>query len=104
MFIRSHGGELGIAEFVEGNTGEKFTKLVFCNAVFTEKAGLDANGKPLAGRTLTASWGPSLKGGLTDAEIIAQKDSLVVLETNKPEHYIVAKEGLTNVRKINHTW
>lgn len=103
-FVRSHGMDAGVSEFVDKSTGETFTKVVFPNAKFTEAAGLDSSGKPLAGRILTAGWGKSLPGGLTPDQVAARKEELCVIELNRPEHYLVCKQGELKTQKINTTW
>jgi hypothetical protein len=96
--------DAGVSEFVDRSTGETFTKVVFPNAKFTEAAGLDRDGKPLAGRTLTAGWGKSLAGGLTPEQVAARKNELCVIELNKPEHYLVCKQGEIKMQRINTEW
>lgn len=99
MFVRSHGGQAGVSDFVSTETGEKFTKLVFPQWRFTAAAGKDK-----AGKTLTAAWGRSLPGGLTAAEVAQQKDSLVVIEYKRPENYMVCRQGALNTTIVNCEW
>lgn len=86
-FAVSHGKKVMVSEFVNKTTGETFTKLAFPNAKHTKAAG------DLEGKIITASWGPSLPGGLTAKQVGLMKDELQILETERPEHFVVAKQG-----------
>jgi hypothetical protein len=96
MFVRSHGSKAMVSEFVNKETGETFTKVVFPNAKFTQG--------DLAGKTLTASWGKSLAGGLTAQQVAQQKDQLQVIELDRPEHYMVCRQGQLQGEVIDVEW
>ena len=103
MFVRSHGSAAGVSDFVNKQTGESFTKLVFPNAKFGPSA-KDSQGNSLEGKVLCATWGPSLAGGLTADQVAAKRNELVVLETDRPEHYVVCKQGELQTTLINVEW
>lgn len=99
MFVRSHGGQAGVSEFVSTETGEKFTKMTFPQWRFTAVAG-----KQREGKTLTAAWGKSLPGGLTPEQVAKEKDTLIVVEYKRPENFLVCRQGALNTTIVNCEW
>lgn len=96
MFVKSHGSKARVVPFVNRETGEQFTKLMFPNATFQQG--------DLAGKTLSASWGKSLEGGLTAQQVAEQKDSLQVIEYMRPENYMVCKQGELRGEDVEVDW
>lgn len=103
MFVRSHGSKAMVSEFVNTQTGETFTKVTFPNAKFSANS-KDSNGNSLEGKTLTASWGKSLQGGLTAQQVAQQKDQLQVIELDRPEHYMACRMGELKGDLIDVEW
>lgn len=96
LFVKSHGSKARVVPFANKQTGEEFTKVVFPAATFQLGE--------LAGKTLSAGWGKSLSGGLTAKEVAEQKDHLIVVELDRPEHYLVCREGELRGEDIEVEW
>ena len=96
MFVKSHGSKARVVPFINGQTGEEFSKLMFPNAQFTQG--------DLKGKTLSASWGKSLQGGLTAQQVAEQKDQLCVIEMDTPEHYMVCRQGELRGEDVEVEW